>query len=320
MDTAGLAYVMSQELGLHANQIYCKKREGSPFVDMEITTFDPMEHNFPGSPLTTNAITRIENKLESIEEVDLGGTSMIFGLTKLVKATSYGLTYLHLAPPPPPRPPPPSPPSPPPSPPPPSPPPSPPPPPPPRNSGAEPVGATNDSASDGWEWKAPVIAVSALTVIGLIVMAASQPRQMGMGVGGGMGFGMGAGGGMGGGMGMGMGGGMGMDPMMSGHMSPQPSFAPATGGMPAPNMPSPWQKAAMAMQAVNAFKAAGGVSPGALGMPGVSPAGAGAVPPSTEAPSAAGLSPWQRAALAMQNNAFTTPQNAETYNPTFGGV
>merc|ERR1712162_60967 len=112
-----------------------------------------MEHNFPGSPLTTNAITRIENKLESIEEVDLGGTSMIFGLTKLVKATSYGLTYLHLAPPPPPTPPPPSP------------PPSPPPPPPPRNSGAEPVGATNDSASDGWEWKAPVIAVSALTVI-----------------------------------------------------------------------------------------------------------------------------------------------------------
>ena len=122
---------------------------------------------------------------------------------------------------------------------------------------------------------------------------------------------------MGGGMGMGGG----MDPM-GGNLSPQPSFGAMAGTMPTPNMPSPWQKAAMAMQAVNAFKAAGAMSPGvqgagptgvglqagmdAQGMAGATPAG--------------GLSPWQRAALAMQNSAFSTPNTAETYNPTFGGV
>ena len=195
MDTSGLAYVMSQELGLHPNQVYCTKREGTNFVDMEVTTFDPMEHNFPGSPLTTNTIARIESTLEAIDEVNLGEATKSFGMTRLVKATSLGESFLHIAPPPPPGPPPPSPPSPPPSPPPPSPPPSPPSPPPPRSAGAEPVSSDRGGSSDGWEWKAPVIAVSALLVIGLIVMAASQPRQLGMGVGGGMGFGMGMGGG-----------------------------------------------------------------------------------------------------------------------------
>merc|ERR1712078_671306 len=42
---------------------------GTNFVDMEVTTFDPMEHNFPGSPLTTNTIARIESTLEAIDEV-----------------------------------------------------------------------------------------------------------------------------------------------------------------------------------------------------------------------------------------------------------
>ena len=55
-----------------------------------------------------------------------------------------------------------------------------------------------------------------------------------------------------------------MDPM-GGNMSPQPSFGAMAGTMPTPNMPSPWQKAAMAMQAVNAFKAAGAMSPGVQG-------------------------------------------------------
>lgn len=130
---------------------------------------------------------------------------------------------------------------------------------------------------------------------------------------------MGAVGGMGMGGPMGMGGGM--DPM-GGNMSPQPSFGAMAGTMPTPNMPSPWQKAAMAMQAVNAFKAAGAVSPGVQG---AGPAGMG-MHAGMDAQGAAGttpaggLSPWQRAALAMQNNAFSTPNNAETYNPTFGGV
>ena len=92
-----------------------------------------------------------------------------------------------------------------------------------------------------------MIAVSALAEIGLIIMVASQPRQIGMGMGGGMVAGPG----------------MGMDPM-SACMSPQPSFGAAGGAVPVPNMPSPWQ-AAVAMQAMNAFKAVGSMSPGMQG-------------------------------------------------------